>query len=111
MSYRASKLDALLQKEISTILTRELSLKHGVFITIPRVKTTNDLRYSHVFVSVFPAKEASYAMKTIAHEQGNILKKLSRKLTIKSLPHISFVYDDTEERADIIEKIFHDLQL
>ncbi len=111
MSDRIPKLNNLLQQEISTIFTRILSLKPGVFLTVSQVRTTRDLRTATVSVSIFPATEVPYAMKTLAHEHVRIQKALHSKLSMKIIPKINFVYDDTEERADVIEKIFHDLDL
>ncbi len=111
MTNRVLKINTLIKQIVSDIIARKLHLKSNVFLTISRVYTTNDLYQSTVFVSVFPASEARYAIKTLEHEQGLIKKTLSQKLNLRKMPKISFVYDDTEERADKIEKIFHDLNL
>ncbi len=111
MSDRIRKINNLIQQEISRLFTRELSLKPGVFLTVSRVRTTRDLRKADIFVSIFPATEVHYAMKTLEHEHHHLQKALHKKMQTKILPKISFTYDDTEERADVVEKIFHDLDL
>lgn len=108
MSQRISKVNNLIKREVSQLFTREISFKSGVFVTIPRVITASDLLSAKIFVSVFPATEEDYAMKTIAHEHKNVQKLLHRKLHMRTLPKLEFIYDDTEERADEVEKIFHD---
>ena len=105
MNQRLQKINALVQKEISEILPRELSLKSGVFLTVSKVDTTPDLRYTRIFISVFPFKESDYAMKTIAKENFRLQGALNRKLHMKPLPRLQFKLDDTEEHADKIEKI------
>jgi len=105
MSLRIEKINSLIQKYISEILSRELSLKPGVFLTVSKVDTTKDLRYTNVFISIFPEKEANYAVKTLEKEKYRIQKILSSKLQMKILPQIVFKSDNTAAQADEIEKI------
>lgn len=109
MSLRIQKVNSLISKELSEILARELDLKPGVFITIAKVDTTKDLRYSHIFISVFPESEINYVQKTLEHELGIIQKKLHKKLHMKILPKIRFKIDTTEAQADEIEKILKEI--
>ena len=105
MSQRIIKLNKLIQSYLGEILERELSLKLGVFVTISKVDTTPDLRYTRVSLSVFPFKESNYALKTITKEKYSIQGALNRKLVLKPLPRLVFQIDETEEKADEIEKI------
>jgi len=105
MTERILKLNKLIKKHISEILTRELSLKPGVFLTVSKVDTTANLRYTRISLSVFPHKEADYALKTIAKELYTIQGELNKKLAMKPLPRLEFRLDSTEENADKIEKI------
>ena len=87
------------------MITRDLSLKDGVFITIAKVDTTSDLRYTRVFISVFPEKEIGYATKTLEKEVYRLQGKLNKKLHMRPLPKIEFRIDMTESKADEIEKL------
>lgn len=109
MSERITKLNSLIQQHLGEILQRALSLKPGVFLTIAKVDTTADLRYTRVSISVFPFKEADYAMKTIKKEIFSIQGALNKKLAMRPLPRLQFILDETEEEADKIEKILADL--
>lgn len=106
MSERINKINSLIKEQISEIMSRELDIKPGVFLTISKIDTTKDLRYARIFVSVFPEKEANYAMQTLKKEHYILQGALNKKLPIKILPKIEFVLDTTEARADDIEKIF-----
>ena len=90
-------------------MTRELSLKQGVFITIAKVDTSKDLRYTRISVSVFPESEANYVKETLKKERPGLQKKLHEKLYMKPLPRISFRIDTTAEEADKVEKILKGL--
>lgn len=90
-------------------MTKELSLKQGVFITIAKVDTTKDLRYTRVSVSVFPESESQYVKETLKKEKSGIQNKLFEKMYMKPLPRVSFVIDTTEQEADKVEKILKEL--
>lgn len=94
---------------MSQILSRELNLKPGIFLTVSKVDTTKDLRYTRIFVSVFPESEANYALKTLEKESGFLRKELSKELKLKTLPRLDFKIDTTEAKADEIEKILKNL--
>jgi ribosome-binding factor A len=109
MGHRIEKVNELIKQQISQTLTRELDLKPGVFVTVSRVDTTADLRYARIFVSIFPEREASYALETLKNELYRLQGVLNKKLSMKPLPRIEFHLDITEVRADAVEKILKDL--
>jgi ribosome-binding factor A len=109
MPNRTQKINSLIQQYVSDIITRELSLKEGVFITIPKVDTSADLRYTRVSVSIYPEKEISYALKTLEKETYRIQGILNKKLRTRPLPKIKFQVDMTESKADEIEKILKEI--
>ena len=106
MSLRIRKINSLIKEEVSEIFTRELNLKPGVFLTISKVDTTRDLRYTHIFVSVFPTVDDNYALVTLKNEKSRIQKSLNKKMQMKIIPKIIFKLDTTEAKADEIEKTF-----
>ncbi|HEX8974533.1 MAG TPA: ribosome-binding factor A [Patescibacteria group bacterium] len=105
MSDRITKINKLIKQHIGEILMRELSMKPGIFLTISKVDTSPDLRYTRVFISVFPQKESDYALKTISKEMYSLQGALNQKLHMKPLPRLQFRLDTTEAEADEIEKI------
>ena len=105
MPNRIEKINALVQRNLGEIMTRELSLKSGVFITIAKVDTTPDLRYTRVFVSIFPEKETAYALKALANELYALQGALNKTLSMKPLPKVEFKVDLTESKADEVEKL------
>jgi ribosome-binding factor A len=109
MSKRIHKINNLIRTSINDILIKDLSLKSGVFVTISKVDTTPDLRYTRVFASIFPESEINYALKALEREAYRIQGQLNKKLHMKPLPKIEFRIDMTESRADEIEKILKEI--
>lgn len=105
MSYRIEKINELIKQQISEIISRELDLKPGVFVTVAKVDTAKDLRYTRIFVSIFPERESDYVLKTLRKEVYRLQGVLNKKLSMRPLPKIEFYQDATESKADEVEKI------
>lgn len=105
MSLRTEKLNELIRDHLGEIFSRDLNLKSGILITIAKVDTTTDLRYTRVFVSIFPEKETNYVLTAFKKEIYSIQGKLNKKLKMKIFPKIEFRLDASEIKADEIEKI------
>lgn len=109
MSTRIDKINELIKHHVNDIILKDLSLKSGVFVTISKVDTTPDIRYTRVFISIFPEREISYATKTLDREIFKIQGLLNKKLSMRPLPKIEFRVDMTESKADEIEKLLKEL--
>lgn len=105
MPSRINKINELIKHHIGEIILKDLSLKEGVFLTVVKVDTTADLRYTRVFVSIFPEKETDYVMRTLEKEIYHLQGILNKKLSMKPLPRIEFKLDLTESKADEIERL------
>jgi len=105
---RIDKVNSLIQELLSELLQREISLKAGVLVTVAKVDTTRDLRYTRVSVSAFPESEIGYVEQTLRKETRRLEKALHKQLTMKIKPRLSFEIDRTEEEADKVEKLLKD---
>jgi len=79
MSERVRKVNSVIKREISELIMKNANFKPNVFVTISKVDTTSDLRYTRIFVRVIPYSDINYAMKTLEHEKiaiQNMLHKL-----------------------------------
>ena len=110
MSERVVRINELIRGHVGTILGREITFKPGVFVTITKVEVSRDLRHAKVSVSVFPEDAEDYVMKTLAKEKGGMQGKLNRKLYMKPMPALTFVFDGTESSAQEVEDIFKEIR-
>ena len=106
MGYRIEKVNELIKQNLNDIFLRDLSFKEGVFVTISKVDTSSDLRYTRVLISIFPEKETKYVLETLRREMYQIQGTLNKKLSMRPLPRVQFELDTTEVKADEIEKLF-----
>jgi ribosome-binding factor A len=110
MSKRIEKINQLIKEKLSEIIKKELSLKNTVLVTIVKVDTSKDLRYSKALLSVYPETDKDYVLKTLQKESRKIHKALHQELFMKPLPKIRFTLDDNQEKILEIEKIFQQIK-
>lgn len=106
MTLKADKISGIIQKEISEIIQFSLKDPKIGFITITDVTVTNDLSIAKVYVSFLgqdARKEAG--MKALERSKGYIRSELAKKLSIRKVPSLVFLNDDSIERGNKIEKI------
>ncbi|MFH1536591.1 MAG: 30S ribosome-binding factor RbfA [Patescibacteria group bacterium] len=103
MNKRISKVNELLIKEIGQIISRDLELPTSYFVTVTKVKTSNDLKLTRVFISVIPDDRQDAALKFLENRRGYINKLLGQNISLKFTPKVSFFIDDLEEKAAQIE--------
>ena len=109
MPTRLNRVNELIRTTIAEIISREVELPPGNFVTVAKVDTTRDLRYARVFVSVFPEKKFGKTLELLRKSLYLIQGALNKKLHMKPLPRLEFVADKTEAEADKIEKILKEL--
>lgn len=105
MSHRLLKINELLRSHLANIICREIDFKSGVLATVTKVETSPDLRSARVGIGVLPEDDAHYVIRTLQKERKSVQGKLHSMLSMKPMPKISFFFDPTESRADVIEHI------
>jgi ribosome-binding factor A len=81
------------------------------FVTVTDVRTSPDLRHARVYVSVLgPESERAATMDGLASAHGVLQSVVNRELRMKRTPTLDFIYDDTAERADRLERMLADME-
>ncbi len=110
MSLRTEKVASLIKEEISTIHQPKFSMNDYGMITVTEVRMSPDLKNAKVFVSVFgdkARKEKSLAM--LDEQKSFIRSSLGHVVRLKFTPSLSFLLDDSLDRAMKIETILHQI--
>ena len=109
MKVKTEKYANLLLKEINDILYNEIRDIDITGTTATFVKLADDLSYAKVYCSVFQVDKKDKAMKDLNNAEGFIKSILcKRKLPLRIIPDMEFVYDDSIEYGMKIEKIIEE---
>ena len=99
MGQRMLRVSKLVKREISELLhTRYRS--ESVYITISDVEVSSDLRNARVYFSVVGDSErAASAGRFLKAESRELRRMLGKRIVLKYLPNLNFVYDKSLERG------------
>lgn len=109
-SNRIASINEEIQKELSALLrTVKDPRVQDVMISITRVETTPDLRYTKVFVSFLQEEKAKEAMAGLKSAAGFLRRQLGSKLRLRYSPEIVWEQDDSIVYGAKILKLINSL--
>ena len=95
-SNRIIRINEAIQKELANLLrTVKDPRVQDAMISITRVETTPDLRYTKVYVSFLQADRAADAMKGLKSAAGFLRRQLGSNLKLRYAPEIVWSLDDS----------------
>jgi ribosome-binding factor A len=108
---RSEKVGDLIRKEISQILLEELKDPRIGFVTVTKVALSDDLRMAKVYYSVFGGEQDKEASNEgLESAKGYIKRELGRRVRLKYMPEITFMFDDSLEYGEHIEELLRDMK-
>src|SRR4029078_12464861 len=106
---RMRRSDGVLREVIGATIGGELQDPRIGFVTVTAVQTSPDLRTAQVHVSVLGGdEENANTMAGLGASHGVIQKAIASQLRMKRTPTLTFVYDESVERADRITRLLHE---
>ena len=112
-SQRQLKVGEELRHLISNALHRETFYDEVIEssnITITEVNVSPDLKNAKVYVMPLGGKKKSEVLNSLNKVKGYIKKLISSSITLRQIPRLSFLIDDTFEYAKNIEDILHKIK-
>ena len=95
-SNRINRINEEIQKELSSLLRSVKDPRvQDTMISITRVETTPDLRYTKVYVSFLQEERANDAMKGLKSAAGYLRRQLAQNLQLRYAPEIVWALDDS----------------
>ncbi len=111
MSRRSERTGKLIQREIGTLLEREVSDPRLIrLISVTEVTLSPDLRHAKVFVSTMGSEINKEDMLAgFNNASGFLRKELASNLKLRYTPRLSFHYDDSIERGARLTKLIGEI--
>ena len=95
-SNRINRINEEIQKELSNLIrTLKDPRIQDTMISITRVETTPDLRYTKVYVSFLQEDKAEGALKGLQSAAGFLRRELGSALKLRYTPQIMWALDDS----------------
>ena len=110
MTNRMERVNSSIKRELSNIISRELTNTNITgLITVNKVDTAPDFSNSKVYVSMIAVKNKKEAMLALKKASGFMRTRLAHTLQFRKMPSLIFIYDESVEYGSRINEIIHDL--
>ena len=109
MSIKIDRLNSTFKKEISYILQNEVKDPNIKFVTVTGCEITSDLSFAKVFVTVFDKEKKQEVMNALDGAKSFIRGEISKRVEIRHTPELRFVFDDSIEYGEKIDRLIDDL--
>ena len=111
MAHRIERVNALIRKEISELIQRELrDPRLDSFVAVTEVSTSPDLRHAKVFISSMSGKQdEEKILKVLNAAAGFLRTELAKKIRLRRMPELSFTWDDSIEHGDRILRLIDEV--
>ena len=97
--------------EVADILMRKIKDPRVRSVTVTDVELTNDLRIARVFVTALGDEaETKDVFAGLSKASGFVRGELGRRLTLRYLPEVVFVKDDSGPRGDRVLQLLDEIQ-
>lgn len=108
---RMNRIDEEMKKALSQIIGQELKDPHLTgLISVTSVKTTPDLRYARVYVSMIGCKSQKENLAILKKSSGHIRSLVAKKVNLRITPELVFEFDESIEYGSKIDQILKQIK-
>jgi len=109
---RPARVAEEVQREVSALIARGLKDPRITgFVTVTGAKMSPDLKEATVYVSVHgEPKVREQTLAGLASAAGYLQREAARNIGLRWVPHLRFVYDESIEEGDKIERLLREVK-
>ena len=103
------KVDSILMRELSVIISQELNDPLLGFPTVTEVDIAPDYSTAKVYVSFLGKNyKKRDGLEALRRSKGHIKSILAKRVNMRKIPDLTFIVDDSLDKADRIDQILSD---
>lgn len=103
---RMKKIDSLLWETLSEIVRREVKDPTAGLFSLTQVRTSRDLKYSKVMVSVIGEEETrTHTLQILNKLAGYFHHLLNKQVHLRTIPQLTFLLDTSVDYSQKIEEL------
>lgn len=107
---RNRRVAELIQREMAALIQRFIQDNNAGLVTVSSVDVSPDLKNARIFFTCMENRTDILEVENRLNEHaGQFRHELSRNLTMRSVPRISFAYDYSLERANRLRSLIDSL--
>ena len=103
---RTRKIGELLQRELATLIPREMNDPRAAQVTLTSVDVAPDLSHAKVYFTVLGGEAQARKVITSLNRASSFLRhRLRERVVLRHIPELRFFYDASVEQGDNIERL------
>jgi len=104
---RRSKIERLLQKELSELFRKQAALMRGTLVSVSMVRISPDLSIAKVYLSIFPSEKGAEMIESIEKNKKTLRYDLGQivRLQLRKIPELVFFLDDSLDYVEHIDEL------
>ena len=107
---RPDRVGDQIRAEIADMIARELHDPGLGFLTITRVQVSPDLQHARIYFTTLGDPTARRNTSRALERASSFMRRqLGRRLRLRRVPELEFVFDETVEHQDRIERLLQEL--
>lgn len=105
-SNRMNRVNEELKRELSNIINYEVKNSNVTgMISVTKVKTSPDLKYSKISVSILNSKNIKQTLAGLKSASGFIRSRIAEKMNLRVTPELVFELDESLVYGEKIDRI------
>ena len=109
MNIKIERINHMIMEEVSKILMLEVKDERFKFVTVTDCDTSNDLSYCKVYVTVLEQEKKEETLKALNNASSFIRGELAKRIEIRNIPELKFIYDESVFYGEKIDKIIDEI--
>ncbi len=105
MNLKGERVASSMLKELSNIFLTEVKDEDLKNVTLTFATVTNDLSFAKIYFTTLDDDKKDKVLKDINKASGYFRSELAKRLEIRHIPEIRFVYDESIEYGRKIEEV------
>jgi ribosome-binding factor A len=103
---RTRRVGEQLQRELAILIQQEIMDPRVGMITVYAVEVTKDLAHAKVFItSLNESQPHKDTIEALQHAAGFLQHELGKRLKLRTIPRLKFVYDESIERGTTLSAL------
>jgi len=106
---RTDRVSSLLRKEIGQLVHHMVREQGLPSMSVSDVEITRDMAHANVYVTTLDPTQAEAGIKALKLGAKELRRELSQRVMLRAVPEVHFLYDDSVDRGDRIERLLQGL--
>ena len=109
-SRRLNQVSEQIYKKFSQVVNQQIELPPGVLVTVTRVRTSRDLRYVKIGISVYPVDQTDVVFAKICRNLRRLKFLMHQEIVFKYAPDIKVYIDKAAQGTFDLEEVLNRLK-